>query len=331
MYGGEAEPVSAVFQSGMELSQKVKLALEEIRILILGAQILLGFGMRGVFSDRFAELPAHARYIDGVGLGLLVCAVSLFIAPGPYHRIVEQGRDSASLHHFVTVIADLALLPFALALGIGVFLGIEGVFGDDRIAIAAGAVAAGFALVCWYGMPQLRKRFVGERERMITRTEHSKRADTPLQVKIEQLLVEARVILPGAQALFGFQLAIVLTQSFEQLPTASKVVHAASLILVALAVMLLMAPAPYHRIVYAGEDTQDMYRVGSMLVNGATLPLALGLAGDVFVVIAKIAGSYVVGILAGSITLMLLIGLWYVYPFVAAVMRDTAKTAAPGD
>jgi hypothetical protein len=118
--------------------------------------------------------------------------------------------------------------------------------------------------------------------------------------------VEARVILPGAQALFGFQLAIVLTQSFEQLPTASKV---ASLILVALAVMLLMATAPYHRIVYAGEDTEDMYRVGSMLVNGETLPLALGLAGDVFVVIAKIAGSYAIRITAGSAAPILLIGL----------------------
>ena len=45
-----------------------------------------------------------------------------------------------------------------------------------------------------------------------------------------------------------------------------------------------MAPAPYHRIVYAGEDTEDMYRVGSALVTGATLPLGLGLAGDVYVV-----------------------------------------------
>jgi hypothetical protein len=35
----------------MKLSEKVKVALEETRILILGAQILLGFGFRGVFDD----------------------------------------------------------------------------------------------------------------------------------------------------------------------------------------------------------------------------------------------------------------------------------------
>jgi hypothetical protein len=55
------------------------------------------------------------------------------------------------------------------------------------------------------------------------------RSSTPLHAKMEEMLTEARVVLPGAQALFGFQLAIVLTQSFEQLPSVSKITHAASL------------------------------------------------------------------------------------------------------
>jgi uncharacterized protein DUF6328 len=302
----------------MRLSEKVKIALEETRILILGAQILLGFGFRGAFSERFDELPEYARYADGVGLGLLVCTVGLLIAPGPYHRIVEGGQDSGQLHRFVTAIADLALLPFALALGLGLFVGTEGIFDDAAVSTAAGVIGAGLALVLWYGMPQLRKRFVGERERMITRGQSNERPDTPLQAKIEQLLTEARVILPGAQALFGFQLAIVLTRAFEQLPKVSVVVHAASLFLVALAVMMLMAPAPYHRIVYAGEDTEDMYRVGSALVTAATLPLGLGLAGDIYVVIAKISGSFAIGSFTGALAFVLLTGLWYLYPIIVA-------------
>jgi hypothetical protein len=40
----------------MKLSEKVKIALEETRILILGAQILLGFGFRGAFSERFDDI-----------------------------------------------------------------------------------------------------------------------------------------------------------------------------------------------------------------------------------------------------------------------------------
>jgi len=302
----------------MKLPEKIKIALDETRILILGAQILLGFGFRGVFNERFHELPAYARYADGVGLGLLVCAVGLLIAPGPYHRIVEGGQDSGRLHRFATFIADLALLPFALALGIGLFIGTEAIFHNPAVSLAAGLTGAGLALALWYGLPQLRKRFVGEGERMITRGQRNERTDTPLQVKIEQLLTEARVVLPGAQALFGFQLAIVLTEAFDQLPAASMAVHAVSLFLVALAIVMLMAPAPYHRIVYAGEDTEDLYRVGSAFVTGATLPLGLGMAGDVYVVIAKISGSFAIGSLTGGLAFVLLTALWYIYPLIVA-------------
>jgi hypothetical protein len=311
----------------MKLSHKVKIALEETRILILGAQVLLGFGLRGVFDEGFEALPKPAQRLDALGLGFLVCAIALLMTPGPYHRIVEGGGDSGELHRVVTIIADLALLPFALALGIDVFIGAEPVL-DDAPAIAAGGTAAGLALALWYGYPQLRKQRIGDRERMMTRRQRSERAPTPLTVKIEQLLVEARVILPGAQALFGFQLAIVLTQSFDRLPATSKFVHAASLFLVALAVLLLMAPAPYHRIVYAGEDSEDMYRVGSALITAATLPLGLGLAGDVYVVIAKISNSAAIGAASGAAVFGLLTGLWYLYPLAtAAIRRRRAATA----
>ena len=93
------------------------------------------------------------------------------------------------------------------------------------------------------------------------------------------------------------------------------------LLLVALAVVMLMTPAAYHRIVYAGGDAQDMHRVGSALVTAATAPLALGLAGDVYVVITKIAESPAVGLAAGSLALISLIGLWYAYPLLAASIR----------
>ena len=43
------------------------------------------------------------------------------------------------------------------------------------------------------------------------------KSPTPLTIRIEHMLTEARVVLPGAQALFGFQLSIVLTRSFAEL------------------------------------------------------------------------------------------------------------------
>ena len=103
------------------------------------------------------------------------------------------------------------------------------------------------------------------------------------------------------------------------------VVHAASLFLDALAVVMLMAPAPYHRIVYAGEDTEDVYRIGSAFVTAATVPLGLGLAGDVYVVIAKISGSPAVGSAAGASVFVVLSALWYLYPLTVARTRGQRR------
>jgi len=235
----------------MELQKKVKTALDETRMLILGGQILLGFGLHGVFADAFDQLPVHARYLDAVGLGLMVVVLGLLILPEPYHRIVEGGDDTGGFHALVTDIADLALLPFALALGIDVYLAAERIF-DAAAAGLAGSAAAGLALGLWYGLPRARRYGRGKCERAMSTRQQNERPHTPLHTKIDQLLTEARVILPGAQALFGFQLSIVLTEAFEKLPAASRIAHAVSIAFVAVAVMLLMAPAAYHRIVYAG-------------------------------------------------------------------------------
>src|SRR5215469_7046239 len=279
----------------MELTKKIRLALDETRILILGAQILLGFQFRAVFSDRYEELHTTLRYLDAIAILPMICVVALLITPGPYHRIVQNGEDSRSFHGLVTTIADLALVPFAIALGLDVVVTFGHLFGEVSglvAGITAGVVAIGF----WYGFPLVKRWHNCEQENAMTACPAERSSATPLDVKIEQMLTEARVILPGAQALFGFQLAIVFARSFANLSAVSMIVHAASLLLVTLTVVLLMAPAAYHRLVYAGEASADMYRVGSALVTAATVPSALGLAGDTYVVMTKITTSQAIAV-----------------------------------
>lgn len=306
----------------MQLAGKVKICLDETRMLIMGAQILLDFGLHGAFADAFDRLPMHARSLFVVTLGLLVLVLGLLVLPGPYHRIVERGADSNRLHALVTRVADMSLFPFALALAIGVFIAGERIAGSTS-GIIAGIGAASVALALWYGLPWLRRRSLSQRqqEHRMPETSSPRRQETPLHVKIEQMLTEARVILPGAQALFGFQLSIVITRAFEDLPEASRLAHGASLAFVAASVMLLMAPAAYHRLVFAGEDREEMHRVGSIMVTLATLPLAIGLAGDLYVIVAKVAASSNAGIAAAGCALVLLFGLWYAYPLAALALR----------
>jgi hypothetical protein len=42
-----------------------------------------------------------------------------------------------------------------------------------------------------------------------------------------------------------------------------------------------MTPAAYHRIVYGGEESNELLKLGSRFVMTATVALALGLAADV--------------------------------------------------
>ena len=59
---------------------------------------------------------------------------------------------------------------------------------------------------------------------------------------------EARMVLPGIQALFGFQLIAVFNRPFFDLGDSDRALHLASLILVGIAIGLVMAPAAHHRL-----------------------------------------------------------------------------------
>ena len=139
-------------------------------------------------------------------------------------------------------------------------------------------------------------------------------ASTPLKTKIEQLLTEARVIIPGCQALLGFQFVATLTKSFSELPIFVKYVHSAGLCAVALSVLLLMTPAALHRIAFHGEDNEDFFRIGSGFVIAAALPLAIGISAAVFVVYYKVSQNMTLAGISGAVALCALLSFWYVFP-----------------
>jgi Family of unknown function (DUF6328) len=125
-------------------------------MLVLGAQVLLGFEFSGVFKDGFERLPFHARYLDGIALLLLIVTVALLIVPETYHQIVEIGRDTGRFHQLISRMADYALLPFALSLGLALFIAGESIFGFSA-GLAAGLFyvlfCAGYEPVIRSGQP----------------------------------------------------------------------------------------------------------------------------------------------------------------------------------
>ena len=161
------------------------------------------------------------------------------------------------------------------------------------------------------------KQHEGAAERRKAEAERDKRETAPLHARIEQMLTEARVILPGAQALLGFQLVIVLTSAFESCPRRRACCTGLRCSSVAMAVVLLIAPAALHRIVWAGEDSEGLLRTGGRLLLVALVPLALGIAGEAYVVFARIFESVVLGAMAAVVVLVALLGLWFAWPMAA--------------
>ena len=156
----------------------------------------------------------------------------------------------------------------------------------------------------------------------MTSSQTEERSSTPLHAKIEQMLIEARARFARRSGAVWLSARHSAGAIFRAAPERVKDYACGKLFHGGLSVVLLIARAAYHRIVYAGEDSQDMHRVGSALVTAATIPLALGLVGDVYVVITKIVGTPTAGLIAGSLALVLLIGLWHAYPLVAAYLRN---------
>jgi hypothetical protein len=141
-----------------------------------------------------------------------------------------------------------------------------------------------------------------------------KETSTPLKTKVEQLLTEARVIIPGGQALFGFQFIAMLTTGFDKLSPNSQLVHTAALCLTALNVIVLMAPAALHRLSFGGEDSEAFLQLGSVLVISAPMLLALAVAAELYVVFEKVLANSLSASIAGLGGWLVMTAFWYVIP-----------------
>src|SRR5262249_5217556 len=108
--------------------------------------------------------------------------------------------------------------------------------------------------------------------------------ETDLTTRVKQVLIECRVVLPGAQALLGFQLIIMWMTAFSEIPQLWKVLHLASLTSVAICTVLLITPAAYHRLVDEGEDSERLHHITAKLLLWAMVFLAIGICGDFYIV-----------------------------------------------
>lgn len=137
----------------------------------------------------------------------------------------------------------------------------------------------------------------------------------------DHVIEECRMVLPGVQALFGFQLVAVFSERFERaLSGAEQLLHLGSIALVGVAIALIMTPAAYHRLTSPDRVSAHFVRLSTRLLMAGMPMLMVALAMDAYLVGRLIAGATVAIALAVAL-LVLFATLWFALPVASRLLR----------
>jgi hypothetical protein len=148
-----------------------------------------------------------------------------------------------------------------------------------------------------------------------------------LKDAMRTVIEEARVIIPGIQALFGFQTMAVFNNRFDGMPAEIKAAYLVALGLLVVAIGLLMTPAAYHRLAERGWVSRTMINHSSILITAGLVPLMIALPIDVYVVVVAAIDNGTVGLWAAAATFVFLAGLWFAFPLSQKRRRQGALQA----
>ena len=141
----------------------------------------------------------------------------------------------------------------------------------------------------------------------------------------DMLLNECRMVLPGIQALFGFQLVAVFSERFADLSRSDQMMHLWATGLVVVAIAMIMTPAAYHRQAGVRHVSLRFVHVCTNLLVGSMLPLALAICLEFYIVADVLWGEGPIGLLSVGM-LLVFIALWGVLPRVM-IARERADRA----
>lgn len=125
----------------------------------------------------------------------------------------------------------------------------------------------------------------------LRRAESEEELKERLERELNELLQELRSLIPGAEVLFGFLLAISFTGEFASLGDRERYVYYATLICTGVALVLYLAPAAHHRLRFREGDKDYLLRKANREVILGTVASSLALTGVVFLVSERVFGA----------------------------------------
>jgi hypothetical protein len=133
--------------------------LQELRVLMQGAQILTAFLIILPFNVGFARIGAGEK---GVYLATFACSLGsliIFTAPAAQHRLEWPLRDRPQFKRFATRMAIVGLVPLSLSLVLATHLIVSQTLGTTQALLAALAASLLIGAV-WWLVPLLLRRTI---------------------------------------------------------------------------------------------------------------------------------------------------------------------------
>src|SRR5437763_16029626 len=126
-------------------------------MLVLVVQVLIGFDYKAVFEAKFVELPVLLQYLKLFSLAAQLITLMLLLAIPSYHRIAEQGENSAHFCRVIKRLMAIALFPFAFSFGAEFAIPGLKAFGSF-VSVVLPTTVALFESYFWHGFPMLKCR-----------------------------------------------------------------------------------------------------------------------------------------------------------------------------
>jgi Family of unknown function (DUF6328) len=143
---------------------------------------------------------------------------------------------------------------------------------------------------------------------------HQERGSEPTRDEVVPMLGEARMVVPGIQSLFGFQLIAVFTEGFRSLDAVQRLLHFTSLLATLIAIGLIMSPAAHHRLAEEWAATARFMRISSRLIALAMIALMIALTIEIVVISDFLFGSVLVDSAFAAAIVVFFGGLWFFWP-----------------
>jgi hypothetical protein len=184
---------------------------------------------------------------------------------------------------------------------------------------AIGVLRVSGASVCGYRAAVLRKRGDGTAgDRALAAAERTARLrgetlDQVLDRNVAELLQELRVSITGVQVLFAFLLGLAFTARFGDLDAADRTVYTVALMASALATLVLIAPVPFHRLLFRRRQKAALVVFGSRFLLAGLALLVLSITASVLLVLTVVLGR-AAGVAGAAVVAVVGLVTWYVLP-----------------